>query len=132
MSDADALAGHHRRHFGAEFFAGVLGAAEMPDVVLERVAVHPRGVAGGVTEFVQRGLVVPVRGGKLLTFGKGHAIGLEVVVRPVPAFVAHGDPALLDDALGGLMRMPLVLVVPVLVAPLQLQAVRLFDVEHGT
>ena len=29
------------------------------------------------------------------------------------------------------MRFPLGLVVPVLVAPLELQAVRLFDVEHG-
>ena len=131
VADADALAGHHRRHFGAEFFAGVLGAAEMPDAVLERVAVHPRGVAGGVTEFVQRGLVVPVRGGKLLTFRERHLVGLHVVERAIAAFVAHGDAALLDDALGGLMRFPLGLVVPVLVAPLQLQAVRLFDVEHG-
>ena len=67
---ADALAGHHRRHFGAEFFAGVLGAAEIPDAALERVAVHPRGVAGGVPEFVQRGWVVPIRGRKLLPFGR--------------------------------------------------------------
>ena len=52
MTDANTLAGHHGGHFGAEFFAGVLGAAEVPDAVLEGVAVHPGGVAGGVPEFV--------------------------------------------------------------------------------
>ena len=52
VADADPLTGHHRGHFRPEFFAGVLDAAEIPDAVLEGVAVHPGGVAGGVSEFV--------------------------------------------------------------------------------
>ena len=69
-------AGQHRRYFGAEFFAGVLHATEIPGAVLERVAVQPIGVAGGMPEFVEHGLVVPVRGCELVTFGKGDAVGL--------------------------------------------------------
>ena len=39
VADADPRAGQHRRYFGAQFFAGVLHAAEIPDAVLERGAV---------------------------------------------------------------------------------------------
>ena len=52
MPDAALFAGHHRGHFRAEFFAGVLHAAEVPDAVCQGVAIHPGGVAGGVAEFV--------------------------------------------------------------------------------
>ena len=76
VADAEPRAGQHRRYFGAQFFAGVLHAAEIPDAVLERGAVQPIGVAGGVAEFMERSLVVPVRGCELVTFGKGGAVGL--------------------------------------------------------
>ena len=52
VADADPFTRHHRGHFRAEFFAGVLHAAEVPRAVLQGVAVHPLGVAGGVAEFV--------------------------------------------------------------------------------
>ena len=52
VADTDLLAGHHRGHFRAEFFAGVLHAAEVPDPMFQGVAVHPIRVAGGVAEFV--------------------------------------------------------------------------------
>ena len=52
MPDAALFAGHHRGHFRAEFFAGVLHATEVPDAVCQGVAIHPGGVAGGVAEFV--------------------------------------------------------------------------------
>ena len=43
VSDADTFTRHHRGHFGPEFFAGVLGAAEVPDAVFEGVAVIRSG-----------------------------------------------------------------------------------------
>ena len=76
VADADPHASQHRRYFGAQFFAGILHATEIPDAVRERGAVQPIGVAGGVPEFVQHGLVIPVRGCELVTFGKGDAVGL--------------------------------------------------------
>ena len=87
MADADTLARHHRGHFGAEFFAGVLGAAEIADAVFQRVAVHARRVAGGVAEFVEGGLVVPVRCGELFPLGQRHLVGLDVVAGAVAANV---------------------------------------------
>ena len=130
VADADPHAGQHRREFGAEFFAGILHATEIPDAVRERGTVQPIGVAGGMPEFVQHGLVIPVRGCELVTFGKGDAVGLEVVERAIAAHVPHVHAALHDDALGELMRLPLGPCGAVVVAPLQRQAVSLFDVEH--
>ncbi len=131
MADADPFTRHHRGHFRAEFFAGVLGAAEVPRTVCQGVAVHPVRVAGGVAEFVQGGLVIAVRGRKLLTFRERHLVGLEVVKRAVAANVGDVDPALLNHPLGHLVRLPLGLCVAVVALPFQRQAVRLFDVEHG-
>ena len=131
VADADPHAGQHRRYFGAELFAGVLHAAEFPGPLLQGVAVQPIGVAGGVAEFMERDLVVPVRRGELLTFRERHLVGLEVVKSAVAANMGDVDTALLDHPLGELMGFPLGLLVAVVVAPCQRQAVRLFDVEHG-
>ena len=131
MADADPRAGQHRRQFGAEFFAGVLHATELSDAVLERVAVQPIGVAGGVAEFMERGLVVPVRRCELLTFRERHRVGLHVVEGAIAAFMADTHAALLDHALGGPMGFPFGLLVAVVVAPVELEAVGLLDVEHG-
>ena len=130
MADADTLTRHHRGHFRAEFFAGVLHAAEVAGTVLERVAVHPIRVAGGVAEFVQGGLVIPVRGRKLLTLRECHLVGLDVVKGAVAAYVADVNPALVNHPLGRLVRFPLGRRLRVL-APLQLEALGLLDIEHG-
>ena len=131
VPDADTLARHHRGHFGPEFFAGVLHAAEVPGAGCEGVAVHPRGVAGGVTKFVKGGLVIAVRGRKLLTLGQRHLVRLEVVKRPVAAHVGDVYAALLDHPLGRLVRLPLGLFGEVVGLAFQRQPVGLFDVEHG-
>ena len=103
VADADPPAGQHRHYFGAQFFAGVLHAAEIPGAVPERGAVQSIGVAGGVSEFVQRGLVVPVRGCELVTFGQRHLVGVHVVKGTVAVHVGDVNPALLDHALGEIM-----------------------------
>ena len=130
VTDAHTVAGQHGRHFDPEFFAGVLHAAEVPDTVLERVAVQAQRVAGRVAEFVHRDLVIPVRGRQLLTLRECHLVGLHVVTGPVAAYVGDVNPALLNHSLGCLVGLPLGLVVLV-VAPVERHVVRLFDVEHG-
>ena len=82
-------------------------------------------------EFVHGGLVIAVRRGELFSFRQRHLVGLHVVKRAVAAFVDDADPALLDDTLGRLVGLPFGLLVAVVVAPVERQAVRLFDVEHG-
>ena len=116
VTDAHTVAGQHGRHFDPEFFAGVLHAAEVPDTVLERVAVQAQRVAGRVAEFVHRDLVIPVRGRQLLTLRECHLVGLHVVTGPVAAYVGDVNPALLNHPLGRLVGLPLGLVVLV-VAP---------------
>ena len=80
---------------------------------------------------MQRGLVVAVRRGELLTLGQRHLVGLQVVKGVVAAHVSDVNPALLDHPLGCLVGFPLGLLLAVVVAPFQLQAVGLFDVERG-
>ena len=131
VADAHPITRHHRGHFRAEFFAGVLHAAEVPGAGFKGVAVHPLGVAGGVTQFVEGGLVIPVRGRKLLTLGQRHLVRLDVVKGPVAAHVGDVDAALLDHPLGGLVRLPLGRCGAVVGRAFQRQPVGLFDVEHG-
>ena len=52
VTDAHTGAGQHGRHFGPEFFAGVLHAAEVAGTIFQGVAVHAHRVAGRVAEFV--------------------------------------------------------------------------------
>ena len=101
------------------------------DAFRQRLAVHPAFVAGGVAEFVQRGLVIPVRGRKLLTLRECHLVGLHVVKGTVAAYVGDVNPALVNHPLGRLVRFPLGLGLAVLGLAFQLQAVGLLDVEHG-
>ena len=131
MADADPLARHHRRHFRAEFFAGVLGAAE--------VAPTP---AVNVSRSIRAGWPVAwpsscKRSGnsrsrsQLLTLGQRHLVGLQVVTGPVAAHVGDVNPALLDYPLGRLVGLPLGRVLAVVALPFQRQAVGLFDVKDG-
>ena len=57
-------------------------------------------------------------------------VGLHVVEDTIAAFMADMHAALLDHALGGPMGFPFGLLVAVVVAPGQRQAVHLFDVKH--
>ena len=57
-------------------------------------------------------------------------VGLHVVEGTIAAFMADMHAALLDHALGGPMGFPFGLLVAVVVAPGQRQAVHLFDVKH--
>ena len=57
-------------------------------------------------------------------------VGLHVVEGTIAAFMADMHAALLDHALGGPMGFPSGLLVAVVVAPGQRQAVHLFDVKH--
>ena len=101
------------------------------DAVFQGVAVHARRVAGRVAEFVEGGLVIPVRGGELFPFRERHLVGLQVVTGAIAAHVRDVDAALLNDTLGRLVGLPFGLGRAVVARAFQRQPVGLFDVEHG-
>ena len=85
MADPDTFAGHHGAELGAEFLAGVGGAAEAGlDALLERLAVQPAFVAGRVRQLVERGGVVLLGARKLGALRKHDLVGLRGVVGAVP------------------------------------------------
>ena len=67
----------------------------------------------------------------MFPLGERYLVGLDVVTRPVAANMRDVNAALLDHPLGGLVRLPLGLFDFVAGLAVQLQAVGLFDVEHG-
>ena len=94
MSDAYSLARHHGADLRPQFFARVGFAPEARrNTVLQRFPIQAAFVSAGVTQFVQRRLVVAVGRGKLPLFRQHHLIVGEIVEGPISGNVADAQSA---------------------------------------